>query len=165
MKTWNAKKENFENSRQWFLVDAEGQSVGRLASKIALVLSGKAKPTYTPHVDTGDMVVVVNADKVTLSGNKWLDKKYFRRSRFFGSLKETTAKEMLEKNPTFILKKSEIIHLNLKFKYIWMSDDKLDNSDMIFKSNLSKDLFEDSSRPRTQEEKEAQIDSNTNNKW
>ena len=104
MKTWNAKKENFENSRQWFLVDAEGQSVGRLASKIALVLSGKAKPTYTPHVDTGDMVVVVNADKVTLSGNKWLDKKYFRRSRFFGSLKETTAKEMLEKNPTFILK-------------------------------------------------------------
>ena len=103
MKTWNAKKEDFENNRQWFLVDAEGQSVGRLASKIAMVLSGKAKPTYTPHVDTGDMVVVINADKVTMTGNKWNDKKYFRRSRFFGSLKETTAKEMLEKNPTFIL--------------------------------------------------------------
>jgi len=104
MKTWNAKKEDFENNRNWFLVDAEGQSVGRLASKIAMVLSGKSKPTYTPHVDTGDMVVVVNADKVAFSGNKWEDKKYFRRSRFFGSLKETTAKEMLEKNPTFILK-------------------------------------------------------------
>lgn len=104
MKTWNAKKEDYVNNRQWFLVDAEGQSVGRLASKIAKVLTGKAKPTYTPHVDTGDMVVVINADKITMTGNKWTDKKYFRRSRFFGSLKETTAKEMLEKNPTFILK-------------------------------------------------------------
>lgn len=104
MKTWNAKNEDFENNRNWFLVDAEGQSVGRLASKIAMVLSGKAKPTYTPHVDTGDMVVVINADKVTMTGNKWTDKKYFRRSRFFGSLKETTAEEMLEKDPTFILK-------------------------------------------------------------
>lgn len=104
MKTWNAKKEDYENNRNWFLVDAEGQSVGRLASKIAMVLSGKAKPTYTPYVDTGDMVVVINADKVAMSGNKWTAKKYFKRSRFFGSLKETTAKEMLEKDPTFILK-------------------------------------------------------------
>lgn len=104
MKTWIAKKEDYENNRQWFVIDAQGQSVGRLATKIAMVLSGKTKPTYTPHVDTGDMVVVINADKVTLSGNKWLAKKYYRRSRFFGSLKETTAKEMLEKNPTFILK-------------------------------------------------------------
>ena len=103
MKTWNAKNEDFENNRNWYLVDASGISVGRLASKIAMVLSGKAKPTYTPNVDTGDMVVVINADKVTMSGNKWNDKKYYRRSRFFGSLKETTAKEMLEKNPTFIL--------------------------------------------------------------
>ena len=104
MKTWNAKSEDYVDKRNWYLVDAQGQSVGRLATKIAMVLSGKSKPTYTPHVDTGDMVVVINADKVTLSGNKWFDKKYFRRSRFFGSLKETTAKEMLEKNPTFILK-------------------------------------------------------------
>ena len=104
MKTWIAKKEDYENKRNWYVVDASGQSVGRLASKIAMVLSGKSKPTFTPHVDTGDMVVVINADKVTMTGNKWNDKKYFRRSRFFGSLKETTAKEMLEKNPTFILK-------------------------------------------------------------
>ena len=104
MKTWNAKKEDFENNRQWFLIDASGMSVGRLSSKIAKILSGKSKPTYTPYVDTGDMVVVINADKVTLTGSKWLDKKYYRRSRFFGSLKETTAKEMLAKNPTFILK-------------------------------------------------------------
>lgn len=103
MKTWNAKKEDVENNRNWYLVDAEGQSLGRLSTKIAMVLSGKAKPTYTPHVDTGDMVVVINADKITMTGNKWLDKKYYRRSRFFGSLKETTAKEMLVKNPTFIL--------------------------------------------------------------
>lgn len=106
MKTWNAKKEDFENNRNWYLIDAQGQSVGRLSSKIAQILSGKDKPTYTPHVDTGDMVVVINADKVTLSGNKWWDKKYYRRSRFFGSLKETRAKEMLVKDPTFILKDS-----------------------------------------------------------
>jgi large subunit ribosomal protein L13 len=103
MKTWNAKKEDFDDNRKWYLVDAEGQSVGRLSTKIAMVLSGKLKPTYTPYVDTGDMVVVINADKITMTGNKWADKKYFRRSRFFGSLKETTAKEMLEKKPTFIL--------------------------------------------------------------
>lgn len=103
MKTWNAKKEDMDNNRKWFLVDAQGQSLGRLSSKIAQILSGKVKPTYTPYVDTGDMVVVINADKITMTGNKWLDKKYFRKSRFFGSLKETTAKEMLIKNPTFLL--------------------------------------------------------------
>ncbi|MCB0376901.1 MAG: 50S ribosomal protein L13 [Bdellovibrionales bacterium] len=103
MKTWNAKGEDFESKRNWFVIDATGKSVGRLATQVAMILSGKNKPTYTPHVDTGDMVVIINADKVTLSGNKWLDKKYFRRSRFFGSLKETTAQEMLIKNPTFIL--------------------------------------------------------------
>ncbi|MCJ8275824.1 MAG: 50S ribosomal protein L13 [Bdellovibrionales bacterium] len=103
MKTWNAKKEDYDNNRAWYVIDADGKSVGRLASQVAQVLTGKSKPTFTPHVDTGDMVVIINADKVTLSGNKWLSKKYYRRSRFFGSLKETTAKEMLEKNPTFIL--------------------------------------------------------------
>ena len=103
MKTWNARKEDVEVNRSWYLVDAEGKSVGRLASQVSMILTGKNKPTYTPFVDTGDMVVVINADKVTLTGNKWMAKKYFRRSRFFGSLKETTAKEMLEKNPTFIL--------------------------------------------------------------
>lgn len=103
MKTWIAKKEDFEQNRSWYLIDAEGKSLGRLASQVSMILSGKNKPTFTPHVDTGDMVVVINADKVTMTGNKWLDKKYFRRSRYFGSLKETTAKEMLIKNPTFIL--------------------------------------------------------------
>ena len=103
MKTWNAKKEEVENNRKWYVVDADGKSVGRLASQIAQVLSGKSKPTYTPYVDTGDMVVVINAEKVTMTGNKWWDKKYYRRSRYFGSLKETTAREMLVKDPTFIL--------------------------------------------------------------
>lgn len=103
MKTWNAKKEEVENNRNWYVVDADGKSVGRLASQIAQVLSGKSKPTYTPYVDTGDMVVVINAEKVSMTGNKWWDKKYYRRSRYFGSLKETTAREMLVKDPTFIL--------------------------------------------------------------
>ena len=101
MKTWSAKKENVE--RNWYLVDAEGKTLGRLASEVAKVLRGKNKPTYTPHVDTGDMVVVINAKKVKMTGNKWTTKTYYRRSRFFGSLKETTATEMKEKNPTFIL--------------------------------------------------------------
>ena len=103
MKTWNAKKEEVETNRSWYLIDAQGKSVGRLATQVSMILSGKNKPTYTPYVDTGDMVVIINADKVTMTGNKWTAKKYYRRSRFFGSLKETTAKEMLEKNPTFIL--------------------------------------------------------------
>lgn len=101
MKTWSAKKESVE--RNWYLVDAEGKTLGRLASEVAKVLRGKNKPIYTPHVDTGDMVVVINAKKVKMTGNKWATKTYFRRSRFFGSVKETTATEMVEKNPTFIL--------------------------------------------------------------
>ena len=100
MKTFSAKSE--EVNPKWFIVDAKGQSVGRLATKVAMVLRGKHRPTFTPHVDTGDFVVVINAKDVTLTGNKWQSKKYFRRSRFFGSLKETTAREMREKQPTFI---------------------------------------------------------------
>ena len=103
MKTWIAKKEDYDDSRSWFLIDAEGKSLGRLASQVSMILSGKNKPTYTPHVDTGDMVVIINADKITMTGNKWNVKKYYRRSRYFGSVKETTAKEMLIKRPTFIL--------------------------------------------------------------
>ena len=104
MKTWNAKKEEFEKDRQWYLLDARDQTLGRLSSRIAVILSGKSKPTYTPFVDTGDSVVVINASKIKMTGNKWFDKKYYRRSRFFGSLKETSAREMLQKNPEFILK-------------------------------------------------------------
>lgn len=100
MKTWNAQK-GFD--RKWWVVDATDKSVGRIATKIAMVLRGKHRPTFTPHVDAGDFVVVINADKVKFSGNKWLEKKYYRRSRYFGSLKETTAEKMLDKNPAYIL--------------------------------------------------------------
>ena len=103
MKTWNAKKEEMEKDRRWYLLDASGQNLGRLSTRIAGLLSGKNKPIYTPHVDTGDMVVVINADKIKMTGNKWIHKKYYRRSRFFGSLKETSAREMLKKKPTFMV--------------------------------------------------------------
>ena len=101
MKTWMAKTQ--EADRKWWLVDAEGQKVGRIATQIANILRGKNKPQFTPHADAGDFVVVVNADKVQFTGGKMLDKKYYRRSRWFGSLKETTAEEMVEKDPTHIL--------------------------------------------------------------
>ena len=104
MKTWSAKEGEIKPS--WFVVDADGKSLGRLSTEIATVLRGKHRPTFTPHMDTGDFVVVINADKVTMTGNKWDDMKYYRRSRWFGSLKETTAREMLEKDPAFIVQDS-----------------------------------------------------------
>jgi large subunit ribosomal protein L13 len=104
LKTWNAKKE--ERDPKWVLVDAANQNLGRLSTRIATILRGKHLPTFTPHVDTGDFVVVINADKVTLTGRKWLEKTYYRRSRYFGSVKETSAEEMLAKDPTFIVTES-----------------------------------------------------------
>lgn len=104
MKTWNAKPNEIE--RKWWLVDASGKTVGRLATEIAKILRGKNKPEFTPHVDAGDFVVVVNSNKVNFTGTKWDDKKYYSHSRFFGSLKELTAKEMLEKDSTQIIKKA-----------------------------------------------------------
>lgn len=101
MKTWTAKESDVQ--RQWWIVDAEGQTLGRLATKIATVLRGKNKPTFTPHVDTGDFVVVINSKKIKLSGNKLLQKKYYTHSRYFGSLKEFTAQEILEKDSTQII--------------------------------------------------------------
>lgn len=101
MRTWIAKKE--EVDRKWHLVDADGKSLGRMATKIASVLSGKHQPTFTPHTDAGDFVVVINAKNVAMTGNKWDEKMYYRHSRFFGSLKEFKAKEMREMDPTFIL--------------------------------------------------------------
>lgn len=89
--------------RKWWIVDASGQRVGRLATQIATVLRGKNKPIYTPNVDTGDFVVVINTDKMELTGTKWDDKRYFRHSRFFGSLKEKTAAEMKQEDSTFVL--------------------------------------------------------------
>ncbi len=85
--------------RTWFLVDATGKRLGRLASRISLILQGKHKPTYTPYLDMGDYVVVVNAEKVELSGDKLKKKKYYRHSGYIGGLKVTTAEELLMRKP------------------------------------------------------------------
>ena len=97
MKTFMQKKETVE--RKWYVVDAEGKTLGRLATKVATVLRGKHKPTYTPHVDCGDYVIVINADKVVLTGNKLEDKMYYNHSGFPGGLRERNAKTMIEKYP------------------------------------------------------------------
>ena len=104
MKTWVPKKD--DKSEKWWIVDATDQPVGRISTVIANKLRGKDKPQFTPHADMGDHVVVINSDKVKFTGNKWLQKKYYTRSRFFGSLREYTAKELLEKDSTQILYKS-----------------------------------------------------------
>ena len=101
MKTWMAKAEEAE--RNWWIVDAADQRLGRVATHIATLLRGKHKPTFTPHCDVGDFVVVINTDKIQLSGTKWEAKKYYRHSRFFGSLKEKTAAQMKEQDSTFIM--------------------------------------------------------------
>ncbi|MDG0817052.1 50S ribosomal protein L13 [Bdellovibrio svalbardensis] len=101
MKTFNAKAEEVE--RKWWIVDAADQKVGRVATHIATILRGKNKAIYTPNVDTGDFVIVINTDKMELSGTKWTDKKYFSHTRFFGSLKEMTAAQAKEKDSTFII--------------------------------------------------------------
>ena len=92
-----------EPEEQWYLVDASGHSVGRLASEIAKVLRGKNNPQYTPHLNSGAGVVVINAGKVDLTGRKWEQKKYHRYSGYVGGLKSRTAKEQLEKHPEMIL--------------------------------------------------------------
>ena len=93
-------------SRDWFVVDAQDQTVGRLASKLAKILTGKHKPSFTPHIDDGDYVVVLNAEKVRFTGNKWEEKRYYRHTGFMGGLKFRTASELLEKAPTEILRKA-----------------------------------------------------------
>lgn len=100
-KTFMAKSD--EVSRKWYLIDAADQKVGRLATHIANLLRGKHKPTYTPHADAGDFVVVINTDKLVLTGSKWETKKYYAHSRFFGSMKEKTAAQMKEEDSTFII--------------------------------------------------------------
>lgn len=100
-KTWMAKEGDVE--RKWWLLDAEGQTLGRLSTRIATLLRGKHKAQFTPFKDTGDFVVVINASKINLTGNKMLQKTYFRHSGYFGGLKETTAQEMLQKNPEKML--------------------------------------------------------------
>ena len=95
-----------EVERRWYLVDAEGQTLGRLATEIARVLRGKNKPQYTPHVDTGDFVVVVNAEKVVVTGKKAEQKVYRRHSGYPGGLKETSYEQMMERRPTEILRRA-----------------------------------------------------------
>jgi large subunit ribosomal protein L13 len=102
MKTYSAKAEDVE--RKWWLVDLEGKTVGRAASEIATRLRGKHKPIYTPHVDTGDFVVCINADKVVFTGNKERDKMYRKHSGYPGGLKEISAGELLERRPEDVIK-------------------------------------------------------------
>ena len=104
MKTYSAKKGEVE--RKWILVDAEGQVLGRLASRIASALRGKNRPQFTPHVDTGDFVIVVNAEKILLTGNKLKDKIYYRHSGYPGGIKGMSAGEMLEKKPDQVIRKA-----------------------------------------------------------
>ncbi|MDO9516136.1 MAG: 50S ribosomal protein L13 [Syntrophales bacterium] len=101
MKTYSAKKE--EVVRDWYLVDAEGKVLGRLAVEIARRLRGKHKPVYTPHVDTGDFIVVVNAEKITLTGKKLTDKIYYHHTGYPGGLKSTTADKLLAEKPEEVL--------------------------------------------------------------
>lgn len=102
--TFMQKKE--EIKRKWYLIDAEGETLGRLATKIATVLRGKHKVTYTPHVDTGDYVVVINAAKIKLTGNKLEDKMYYNHSGYPGGLRERNAKEMVEKYPEEMIERA-----------------------------------------------------------
>src|SRR5205809_3654863 len=102
MKTWTAKPGEVE--RRWYLVDAEGKTLGRLATQIADALRGKTKPEYTPHIDTGDSVVVINAEKIAVTGNKRADKKYYRHSGYPGGLKERSLNEMLERRPEEVIR-------------------------------------------------------------
>lgn len=104
MNTFMEKKENVE--RKWYVIDAEGEILGRLATKVATVLRGKHKPTYTPHVDCGDYVIVINASKVKLTGNKLEDKMYYNHSGYTGGLRERNAQTMLDKYPEEMIERA-----------------------------------------------------------
>jgi large subunit ribosomal protein L13 len=104
MTTYNAKKEEIQ--RDWFLVDADGQVLGRLATEIAARLRGKHKPIYTPHVDTGDFIIVVNAGKVVLTGNKLKDKIYYHHTGYPGGIKSISAGKLLQEKPEEVLRKA-----------------------------------------------------------
>ena len=106
MKTYMANPAKVE--KKWYVVDAEGQTLGRLASEVAKVLRGKNKPTYTPHIDTGDYVIVVNADKIQVTGKKLDQKVYYNHSDYVGGMKETTLREKMAKKP------EDVIYLAVK---------------------------------------------------
>jgi large subunit ribosomal protein L13 len=102
MKTYSAKKEDIK--RQWVIIDARDQVLGRLATRVAHILRGKNKPIFTNHVDTGDFVIIVNAEKIRLTGNKMDDKMYYRHSGYPGGIKGITAREMLERKPDQVVR-------------------------------------------------------------
>jgi large subunit ribosomal protein L13 len=102
MKTYSAKASEIE--QRWYVVDAEGQTLGRLATRIADTLRGKGKPEYTPHIDSGDFVVVVNAEKIAVTGKKLDDKRYYRHSGYPGGLRSRTLREELDRRPTEVLR-------------------------------------------------------------
>lgn len=104
MKTYMQRKEDVV--REWYVIDAEGETLGRLATKVASVLRGKHKPTYTPHIDGGDYVIVINAGKINLTGNKLNDKIYYDHSRFTGGLRERTARQMKENYPVEMIERA-----------------------------------------------------------
>ncbi|WP_438977355.1 50S ribosomal protein L13 [Polaribacter sp.] len=93
-------------NKKWVLVDADGQTLGRLASKVAKLIRGKYKPNYTPHVDCGDNVVIINAEKINLTGKKWTDKSYIRHTGYPGGQRSLTATEMFDKDPTRLIEKA-----------------------------------------------------------
>lgn len=104
MKTFMANEQTI--TRKWFVVDADGKTLGRLATEVASVLRGKHKPSYTPHVDCGDYVVVINAEKIKLTGKKWDQKQYYSHSGYNGGLTATPAKEVMKKFPTRMVEKA-----------------------------------------------------------
>ena len=106
MKTYMPSASSIE--RKWYVVDAEGQTLGRLATVVAATLRGKNKPTFTPFLDTGDYVIVVNADKITVTGKKLDQKTYFSHSKYIGGVKETTLREMLAKKPERVIEHAVI---------------------------------------------------------
>lgn len=103
-RTYSAKEADIK--RKWYVVDAEGKTLGRLATQVAIVLRGKHKPIFTPHVDTGDHVIVVNAEKIHLTGDKVRQKTYYRHSGYPGGLKSETVKDLLERKPSVIVERA-----------------------------------------------------------
>ena len=104
MKSYMQKKETVE--RKWYVIEAEGKPLGRVAALAATYLRGKHKPTYTPHIDCGDNIIIVNAEKVMLTGNKLNNKMYYNHSQYLGGLRERTAKEMIEKYPVEMVERA-----------------------------------------------------------
>ena len=103
-KTISANKETV--TKEWLLIDAENEVLGRLATKVATILRGKNKSNYTPHVDCGDVVVIINADKIRLTGNKWDQKQYVRHTGYPGGQRHTSAREMMARKPLFMVEKA-----------------------------------------------------------